>query len=62
MEHKATIVDQPDIRLHWTEHPDEIGPIFDQLMQNYRKDPAGPTVEFYRSQAELQRMIPLQKN
>lgn len=45
--------------LDWNNHADEIGPIFDELMETYKKDPNGPTVEFYRSQAELHLMIPL---
>jgi hypothetical protein len=46
----------------WNNHADEIGPIFDELMETYKKDPAGPTVEFYRSQSELHLMIPLAQN
>ena len=45
--------------MDWNDHTDEIGPIFDQLMEEYKKDPAGPTVEFYRSQTELHLMIPI---
>ena len=47
--------------MDWNDHADEIGPIFDELMEQYPKDPDGPTVEFYRSQTELHLMIPLQK-
>jgi predicted transcriptional regulator YdeE len=45
--------------MDWNNHADEIGPIFDELMGTYKKDPSGPTVEFYRSQSELHLMIPL---
>lgn len=45
--------------MDWNDHTDEIGPIFDELMEEYKKDPTGPTVEFYRSQTELHLMIPL---
>lgn len=48
--------------LDWNNHTDEIGPIFDELMEEYKKDPAGPTVEFYRSQSELHLMIPIVEN
>jgi hypothetical protein len=43
----------------WNNHTDEIGPIFDGLMEEYEKDPGGPTVEFYRSHSELYLMIPI---
>jgi predicted transcriptional regulator YdeE len=43
----------------WNAHANEIGPIFDKLMEDYEKAPNGPTVEFYRSQTELHLMIPL---
>ena len=43
----------------WNKHADEIGPLFDELMETYKKDPAGPTVEFYRSHTELHLMIPI---
>ncbi len=43
----------------WEQHADEIGPILQELMQRYHKDPEGPSVEFYRSQAELLLMIPV---
>lgn len=46
----------------WNEHADEIGPIFDELMGEYKKDPTGPTVEFYRSYSELHLMIPIAEN
>lgn len=45
--------------MDWNNHVDEIGPIFDELMEEYKKDPSGPTVEFYRSQTELHLMIPI---
>lgn len=45
--------------MDWNNHADEIGPIFDRLMEKYKKDPSGPTVEFYRSQSELHLMIPI---
>ncbi len=45
--------------MDWNHHADEIGPIFGELMEEYQKDPAGPSVEFYRSQFELHLMIPL---
>lgn len=45
--------------LDWTKHADEIGEIFGELMDQFEKDPAGPTVEFYRSQSELHLMIPV---
>jgi hypothetical protein len=48
--------------MDWPEHADEIAPIFDKLMQEYKKDPEGPTVEYYRSQSELHLMIPRQRN
>ncbi len=43
----------------WEQHTDEIGPILEELMQRYHKDPQGPSVELYRSQAELLLMIPV---
>ncbi len=43
----------------WEQHADEIAPIFEELMERYHKDPQGPSVEFYRSQAELLLMIPV---
>lgn len=45
--------------MDWNKYADEIGPIFDELMEEYKKDPNGPTVEFYRSQSELHLMIPI---
>ena len=45
--------------MDWNNHTDEIAPIFDELMEEYKKDPSGPTVEFYRSQSELHLLIPL---
>ena len=45
--------------MDWNDHVDEIGPIFDELIEEYKKDPSGPTVEFYRSHMELHLMIPL---
>lgn len=48
--------------MDWNNHADEIGPIFDELMEEYKKDPHGPTVEFYRSHSELHLMIPLVEN
>ena len=48
--------------LDWNNHADEIGPIFDELMEQYKKEPSGPTVEFYRSNTELHLMIPLVNN
>jgi hypothetical protein len=48
--------------MDWTQHADEIGSIFDELMEAYKKDPDGPTVEFYRSQSELHLMIPIGNN
>lgn len=48
--------------MNWPQHADEIGPILDALMEECRKDPEVPTVEFYRSQTDLHLMIPLQKN
>lgn len=48
--------------LDWNNHTDEIGPIFDELMEEYKKDLDGPTVEFYRSQSELHLMIPIVEN
>ncbi len=47
--------------MDWPSHADEIGQLFDELMEAYEKDPQGPTVEFYRSQNELHLMIPLQR-
>ena len=48
--------------MDWNSQADEIGPIFDELMETYRKDPSGPTIEFYRSHTELHLMIPLAEN
>ena len=48
--------------LDWNNHADEIGPIFDELMEEYKKDPSGPTVELYRNQSELHLMIPIIEN
>lgn len=48
--------------MDWNDHTDEIGRIFDELMEQYKKDPGGPTVEFYRSQTELHLMIPIIEN
>ena len=48
--------------MDWNKHADEIGPIFDELMEEFKKDPEGPTVEFYRSQTELHLMIPIANN
>ena len=45
--------------LDWTKHADEIGELFGELMEQFKKDPTGPTVEFYRSQSELHLMIPV---
>jgi hypothetical protein len=45
--------------MDWNNHADEIGPIFDELMEEYQKDSGGPTVEFYRSHTELHLMIPI---
>ncbi len=48
--------------MDWNNHTDQIGEIIDELMENYKKDPNGPSVEFYRSQSELHLMIPLSEN
>lgn len=48
--------------MDWNNHADEISDIFGELMEEYQKDPTGPTVEFYRSQSELHLMIPLLEN
>lgn len=48
--------------MDWNDHADEIGPIMEWLMEEYKKDHSGPTVEFYRSQKELHLMIPLAEN
>jgi hypothetical protein len=48
--------------MDWNRHADEIPAIFEELMETYKKDPQGPTVEFYRSQYELYLMIPLAEN
>jgi hypothetical protein len=48
--------------MDWNNHTVKIGEIFDYIMEEYRKDPSGPTVEFYRSQTELHLMIPLVEN
>jgi hypothetical protein len=48
--------------MDWNRHADEIGGIFEELMEEYQKDPDGPTVEFYRSQSELHLMIPISDN
>ena len=45
--------------MDWNEHTDQISEIFGELMKQYKKDPSGPTVEFYRSQSELHLLIPL---
>lgn len=45
----------------WSNHTDEIGKIFDELMRDFPMDPNGPTVEYYRSQSELHLLIPLAK-
>lgn len=44
--------------MDWSNHTDEIGPIFDELMRHYEMKP-GPTIEFYRSQTELHLLIPV---
>ena len=48
--------------MDWNQHADEIDPIFDELMKEYKRDPNGPTVEFYRSQSELHLMISIGNN
>ncbi len=45
--------------MDWNRHADEIPQIFEELMNEYKKDPQGATVEFYRSQTELHLMVPL---
>ena len=43
----------------WSNHTDEIGEIFGQLMQDFQMDPNRATVEYYRSQSELHLLIRL---
>ncbi|MBE0431254.1 MAG: GyrI-like domain-containing protein [Dehalococcoidia bacterium] len=43
----------------WSDHTDEIGKVFDELMREFRMDPNGHSVEYYRSQSELHLLIPL---
>ncbi len=45
----------------WRDQKDEIGKIFDQLMQDHDMDPDGACIEFYRSEFELHLLIPLAK-
>lgn len=46
----------------WRDHKDDIGKIFDQLMQDHDMDPGGACIEFYRSLSELHLLIPLAKS
>lgn len=46
----------------WQNHKDEIGKVFDQLMQDYDMDPNGASIEFYRSQSELHLLIALARH
>lgn|SRR5678815_2024557 len=44
---------------HWSAHLDSIPEIVTRLEQGYPPDCSRPTIEFYRSQAELQILIPV---
>jgi len=51
------------VRLHdWRDNTDEIAEIFGQLMQDHEMDPNGVSVEFYRSESELDLLIPLARD
>ena len=43
----------------WSNHTDEIGKIFDELMEDFQMDPDSPTIEYYRSQSELHLLVRL---
>jgi hypothetical protein len=45
--------------LDWSKHTDEIGPIFDELTQEFPMAPNGWVLEYYRSQSELHLLVPL---
>jgi len=45
--------------LDWAKHTDEIGPIFDELTQEFPMTPDGWVLEYYRSQSELHLLVPL---
>ena len=43
----------------WEEHRDRIGPTFAALRARADSDPSRPGIEFYRSQQELQVLVPV---
>ncbi len=45
--------------LDWTNHKDQIGQIFGELMRDFPMDPDGYALEYYRSQSELHLLIPM---
>ena len=45
--------------MDWSKHTDEIGPIFDELAQEFPMTPNGWVLEYYRSQSELHLLMPL---
>ena len=49
---RAKIVD-------WEKNLDKIGPTFDELLKHYALDPTRPTIEIYRSEAELFLLLPI---
>jgi hypothetical protein len=45
--------------LNWAQRIPEIGETFMRLSEQYPADPTRPSVEYYRSQTELQLLLPL---
>jgi len=45
--------------VNWSEHADEIGATFAAMAEEYPGDPTRPSIEFYRSQTELQLLLPI---
>lgn len=43
----------------WSEHIDQIGPLFGQMIAQFGIDPSRPTMEYYRSQRELHLLVPI---
>lgn len=46
---------------NWTEHTDQIGVMFDEMIQEFGMDRSRPTIEFYRSVEEMHLLVPIEK-
>jgi ribosomal protein S24E len=46
---------------NWTEHTDQIGVMFDEMIREFGMDRSRPTMEYYRSVEEMHLLVPIEK-